>query len=148
MRIDRESLSLLRESDPRDVYVRGRGVGMHHHRTLGWFLSFSRRLPDTVERREMHSCGNTSCHSRRPPRDNKLSGLRIGRKQRRPFICKILSREPREAPREPRPRPSGARKPAPSFPMKNDLADNRCRAAPRRTASRPSLIDRFVLIDR
>lgn len=36
-------------------------------------------------RREMHSRGNASCHSRRPPRDNKLSGLCIGRKQRRTF---------------------------------------------------------------
>lgn len=36
-------------------------------------------------KREMHSCGNASCHSRRLPRDNKLSGLCIGRKQRRTF---------------------------------------------------------------
>lgn len=44
-----------------------------------------RRAPRRRGRREMHSCGNASCHSRRLPRDNKLSGLCIGRKQRRTF---------------------------------------------------------------
>lgn len=37
------------------------------------------------EKRKMHSCGNASCHSRRLPRDNKLSGLCIGEKAKAAF---------------------------------------------------------------
>lgn len=51
---------------------------------------------------------------------------------------------------------AGARKPAPSFPVKNDLTDNRCAqrftveaaSEPPARHLRPLLIDRFVLIDR
>jgi len=57
-------------------------VRMHHRRCIE-VVSFP--TSQRKGRREMHSCGNASCHSRRLPRDNKLSGLCIGRKQRRTF---------------------------------------------------------------
>jgi len=93
--IDRcESLSHLRETDPRNVHPRRASECI----TVAHRDGFPPCLPSTPRReatrgdakrerrrrrREMHSCGNASCHSRRLPRDNKLSGLCIGRKQRR-----------------------------------------------------------------
>lgn len=108
--------------------------------------------PSQRKGREMHSCGNASCHSRRLPRDNKLSGLCIGRKQRRTFHMQNTCAP--QVPQAPSSSSSSwARKPAPSFRVKNDLADNRCSGLPKRQAAprchlRPFLIDRFVLIDR
>lgn len=70
-----------------------------------------------------------------------------------PFICKILARRKSRGLRSSS-SSSRARKPAPSFRVKNDLADNRCSGLPaKRQAAprchlRPLLIDRFVLIDR
>jgi len=84
-----ESLSHLRETDPRNVHPRRASECITVAHRDGFFPSLppSRRSDATRcrGRREMHSCGNASCHSRRLPRDNKLSGLCIGRKQRRTF---------------------------------------------------------------
>lgn len=160
-----------RETDPRngiypaghrgrgEVYRgrKGRGVGMHHRRVSGWFLSFElpppsppqpHPPPDTVERREMHSCGNTSCHSRRPPRDNKLSGLRIGRKQRAVFHMQNTYSRLSRSSLEPRSRARArAKNPYRRSGVKNDLADNRCCIAPRRR-SFALFPDRSLCLDR
>jgi len=143
--IDRESLLRLRETDPRNVHphVERRNASPPFVHRGGFFLS-----PEG--RREMHSCGNASCHSRRLPRDNKLSGLCIGRKQRLPFICKILTR--RESRGFESSSSSRARKPAPSFRVKNDLADNRCSsfAEAAGSAALPfaPFLDRSLCLDR
>lgn len=146
--VDRESLSRLRETDPRNVHPHVERRNASHrvpcvHR--GGFFP-----PRRGDAKCTRAATRAATHAGLP-RDNKLSGLCIGRKQRRPFICKILAR--RESRGLVSSSSSRARKPAPSFLVKNDLTDNRRSGSAEAAGSAALLpfapfLDRSLCLDR
>lgn len=146
-RIDRIALAPSRNRSAKRTPASS--VRMHHHRAhrRGFFPSrpSSARRDAKCTRAATRTATHVACRV-----TTNLAAYVLAESKGEPFICKILARRASPAGSS---SSSRARKPAPSFRVKNDLADNRWSGLPRRQAAprchlRPFLIDRFLLIDR